>query len=88
MSSLAQSLPWLCYARSYTDECQACASTLEKLGCPLGMPLPVWGRSNKNGTECLACAALPPHKAAVLAACGNSGRGETLETLVPKACGI
>jgi len=72
----------------FTDECQACAAALEQLGCPLGMPLPVWGRDNKNGTKCLACAALPHHKAAVLAACGGTSRGESLETMVPKACGI
>ena len=72
----------------YTDECQACAVALQALGCPLGMPLPVWGRSNKQGAECLACAAQPQHKAAVAAACGGTGRGESLETMVPKACGI
>jgi diketogulonate reductase-like aldo/keto reductase len=72
----------------FTDECQACAHTLHQLGCPLGMDFPVWGRDNKNGTECLACAATPQHQAAVMQACGQSGRGETLETMVPKACGI
>ena len=29
------------------------------------MDFPVWGRSNKNGTECVACAALPAHQADV-----------------------
>ncbi len=72
----------------FTDECQACAAVLQQLGCPLGMDLPVWGRSNKNGTECLSCAAMPEHQAAVQSACGETGRGETLETLLPKACGI
>ena len=71
----------------FTDECQACARTLQQLGCPLGMEFPVWGRDNKNGTECLACAATKEHKAAVAAAC-SPGRGETVETMVPKACGI
>ena len=72
----------------FTHECQACAQALGRLGCPLGMDFPVWGRSNKNGTECVACAALPAHQADVAEACGQAGRGETLETLVPKACGI
>ena len=72
----------------FTDECQACAATLGKLGCPLGMDFPVWGRSNKNGTVCMACAARPEHQAAVAQACGGTGGGETLETMVPKACGI
>lgn len=72
----------------FTDECQACGTMLDQLGCPLGMEFPIWGRSNKNGTACLACANLPEHQAAVQSACGKSGRGETLETLVPKACGI
>jgi len=72
----------------FTDECQACARTLHQLGCPLGMDFPVWGRDNKDGAECLACAATTEHEAAVTRACGWSGRGETLETMVPKACGI
>jgi len=72
----------------YTDECQACAATLKRLGCPLGMELPVWGRSNKNGTQCLTCAAASAHKDVVFTACGTTGRGESLETLLPKACGI
>ena len=72
----------------YTDECQVCAAALEQLGCPLGMPLPVWGRSNKQGVECMACASAPGHKSAVLKACGGAARGESLETMVPKACGI
>jgi len=76
----------------YTDECQACAQALLKLGCPIG-PLHggfVWGRSNPQGWECLTCAAQPAHKDAVRQACGgpNGVRGETVETLVPKACGI
>lgn len=72
----------------FTDECQSCAVTLNELGCPLGMSFPVWGRSNKNGTQCLDCASLAGNKAKVLKACGETGRGESLETLVPKACGI
>ena len=78
----------------FTDECQACAATLERLGCPLcmapGQPsvFPVWGRCNRQGTACVACASLPQHAAAVYAACGDSSRGEYLETMVPKACGI
>ena len=72
----------------YTDECQACAATLGRLGCPLGMPLPVWGRDNKHGVECMACAATAEHKAEVAKACGGTERGESVETMVPKACGI
>ena len=78
----------------FTDECKACAATLERLGCPLGMApgqpsvFPVWGRGNRQGTACVACASLPQHAAAVYAACGDSARGESLETMVPKACGI
>jgi diketogulonate reductase-like aldo/keto reductase len=74
----------------FTDECQACAMLISSLGCPIG-PLHsgfVWGRSNPNGTECLACAALPEHRAAVNKACGDTSRGESLETMVPKSCGI
>ena len=151
----------------YTDECQVCAQTLSKLGCPIGDLHGgfVWGRSNPKGMECIvrrvawygtqmdgvrgmscvcvslsfsplclshilaslldhylltrlritiaiavcwwyaaglawclwflwfllpikACAALPQNKDAVMKQCGNTGKGETLETLVPKACQI
>lgn len=87
----------------YTDECQVCAAALHSLGCPLGMngwgttwwyvgddlvAHPAWGRSNRNGTHCLECAARSSHVAAVLQACGRTDRGESLETMVPKACGI
>ena len=74
----------------YTDECQACAQTLLRLGCPIG-PLHggfVWGRSNPQGVECTACAAQPAHAAQVQASCGATAGGESLETMVPKACGI
>ena len=71
----------------FTDECEACAGTLLQLGCPMGMPMPVWGRDNKNATQCMECAALAKNKAAVLQACGGTSGGETLETMVPKACG-
>lgn len=74
----------------FTDECQACAQTLLKLGCPIG-PLHqglVWGRSNPNGTECMACASLSGNLKSVQGSCGGTGKGETLETMVPKACGI
>ena len=42
----------------YTNECQACGQTLLKLGCPIGALHGgfIWGRSNPNGTECMACA--------------------------------
>ena len=75
----------------YTFECQACAQALIKLGCPVGELHGgfVWGRSNPHGEECMACAGSAANKATVKAACGDAvSRGETLETLVPKACGI
>ena len=74
----------------YTDECQACAQTLMKAGCPIGELHGgfVWGRSNPKGVECVACAGLEKNKAAVEKVCGQADRGETLETMVPKACGI
>ena len=87
----------------YTDECQTCAAALHALGCPLGVngwgdtwwrvgddldEHPAWGRSNLNGTKCLECAALPEHVADVELACGRTDRGESVETMVPKACGI
>ena len=74
----------------YTFECQSCAQVLLHLGCPIG-PLHggfVWGRSNKNGAECLACAASTKNAAAVQKACGGTAGGESLETMVPKACGV
>merc|ERR1712086_837323 len=74
----------------FTFECQACAQALLKLNCPIG-PLHggfVWGRSNPQGMECVACAGLDKNKADVMAACGDESRGESIETLVPKACGI
>ena len=39
----------------YTDECQVCAQTLSKLGCPIGDLHGgfVWGRSNPKGMECI-----------------------------------
>ena len=40
------------------------------------------------GMECTECALLASHLAAVFAACGNTSGGESLETMVPKACGI
>ena len=74
----------------YTFECQACAQELIRLGCPVGELHGgfVWGRSNPKGMECAACAALPGNRAQAAAACGGTGGGETLETMVPKACGI
>jgi len=77
----------------FTDECQACAHALHALGCDIGhngmgITFPVWGRSNRNGTGCMACAERPQHRAAVHAACGGTARGESLETMVPKACGM
>ncbi|KAL3897810.1 MAG: hypothetical protein SGPRY_012971 [Prymnesium sp.] len=78
----------------FTDECQACARQLYDLGCPLGKAagqpsvFPVWGRGNKQGVECVACAELPEHREKVERACGSTERGESLETMVPKACGI
>ena len=73
----------------FTDECQACASRLKTLGCPIEpRPYPVWGRSNPRGVECQECAAQPGHQAGVMAACGRTDAGESLETMVPKACGI
>lgn len=73
----------------FTDECQACARKLQQLGCPIEPhDFPVWGRSNPSGMRCRACAALPQHAAAVQEACGRIGGGESLETMVPKACGI
>jgi hypothetical protein len=66
---------------------QACGQALIKAGCPVGALHGgfIWGRSNPNGTECVACAA--KHEAAIAKVC-NPGRGETLETMVPKACQI
>ena len=73
----------------FTFECQACAKKLQQLGCPIeNRPFPVWGRANARGTECQACAALPQNAAAVMDACGRTDLGESLETMVPKACGI
>ena len=74
----------------YTFECQSCAQVLLHLGCPIG-PLHggfVWGRSNKNGAECMACAGSAKNAAAVQKACGSTVGGESLETMVPKACGV
>lgn len=77
----------------FTDECQMCARALHRLGCPIGQnglgeTFPVWGRSNPKGTVCQACAALPEHAAEVYEACGSTEHGETIVTMVPKACGI
>ena len=71
----------------WTIECEACAATLGELGCPIGHKLPVSGKGNGNATECIACARLSKNKAAALEACGNTSRGETLETMLAKACG-
>lgn len=74
----------------FTDECQACAQALLKLGCDIG-PLHggyVWGRSNPNGMKCLACAAKPENKEQVSTMCGDTSGGESVVTMVPKACGI
>jgi hypothetical protein len=76
----------------FTDECQACALALQQRGCPLEGRVategfPVWGRSNMQGAQCLECAARPGNEAAIRAACGSTSGGESLETMVPKACG-
>lgn len=75
----------------FTDECQACAHALQRAGCPLEARVqtegfPVWGRSNMRGMRCLECA--KQHEAALQEACGGTTNGETLETMIPKACGI
>lgn len=70
----------------WTQECEGCAATLIELGCPIKGHLPVPGKGNPNATQCIACAGLPAHSAKVTSACGPR-RGETLETLVAKACG-
>lgn len=87
----------------YTDECQGCAAALHSLGCPLGQDgwgttwwqvgdnlteHPAWGRSNANGTHCLVCAALLQNIDIVARHCGRTDGGESLETMVPKACGV
>ncbi|KAL1524074.1 hypothetical protein AB1Y20_018984 [Prymnesium parvum] len=78
----------------FTDQCQECAKIIHQLGCPLlkapGQPtlFPVWGRGNKQGTQCVACASLPQHRDDVIMACGSTLGGESFETMVPKACGI
>ena len=71
----------------YTAECQACGQALIKAGCPVGALHGgfIWGRSNPNGQECVECAA--KHHDAIAMVC-NPGRGETLETMIPKACQI
>ena len=75
----------------YTFECQACGQALIAAGCDVG-PLHagfLWGRSNPHGVECMACAAKSEKsRAAIQRACGGTARGETLETMIPKACGI
>lgn len=70
----------------WTHECEACAAVLIELGCPIKGHLPVPGKGNPNATQCISCAGLPQHVAKVEGACGPR-RGETLETLVAKACG-
>jgi hypothetical protein len=74
----------------FTDECQACGQALVKLGCDIGSLHGgyIWGRDNPKGMECLACAAKPEHKDQVQKACGDTSRGESVETMVPKACQI
>ena len=75
----------------YTFECQSCAQALIQLGCPVGQLHGgfVWGRSNPHGEECLVCAHSAANKAKVEASCGDTvSRGETMETLLAKACGI
>jgi diketogulonate reductase-like aldo/keto reductase len=74
----------------FTDECQACGQALVKLGCDIGALHGgyIWGRDNPKGIECLACAAKPENKAQVQKACGDTSRGESVETMVPKACQI
>jgi diketogulonate reductase-like aldo/keto reductase len=71
----------------YTTECQACGQALIKAGCPVGALHGgfIWGRSNPKGQECVECAA--NNHAAIAKVC-NPGRGESLETMVPKACQI
>ena len=71
----------------YTEECQACGQALIKACCPVGALHGgfIWGRSNPNGTECVKCAMA---KTKEIGGVCNPGRGETLETMVPKACQI
>jgi len=61
----------------YTDECQGCARTLQKNGCPVG-EFPIAGRGNPNGTECMNCA--ERNHQTVYRVCGQ-------EYMVAKACG-
>lgn len=74
----------------YTFECQACANALESLNCPVGPRHGgfIWGRSNPQAEECMACGALPANAERIAGACGSLSEGESLETMVPKACGI
>ena len=74
----------------WTIECEACAAKLQALGCNIGTsttPPKVSGKGNPHATQCIACAGQARHTAAVEVACGNESRGETLETMVAKACG-
>ena len=63
----------------FTSECQTCAKALESAGCPLGMKMPVWGRGNKNATECMEC--VNRHNQVISRACPAG------EYMVAKACG-
>ena len=74
----------------WTLECEGCAAQLQQLGCDIGtskVPPKVSGKGNANATECIECATRDSNKAVVDVACGNTSRGETLETMVAKACG-
>jgi diketogulonate reductase-like aldo/keto reductase len=74
----------------WTLECEACAAKLQRLGCDVGttkVPPKVAGKGNPNAAGCIACAGRGAHKAEAMAACGDESRGETLETMVAKACG-
>merc|ERR1719498_1032424 len=65
-------------ADCFTKECQACATVLQKSGCPIGSRIPVWGRDNPDSAECMACAA--KHNETIAKVCGP-------QYMVSKACG-
>eukprot|EP00947_MAST-08B_sp_MAST-8B-sp1_P001425 g1425.t1 len=63
----------------FNAPCQACATKLLSLGCPVGK-MPAWGRDNPDSAKCLACAATAAHNATVMETCGA-------QYMVTKACG-
>ena len=66
------------------------AQALIKAGCPVGALHGgyVWGRSNPKGVECTVCAHSDKNRAIAEQLCGGTARGESLETMVSKACGV